>query len=197
MDQAQSPKTRPRIGISACLTGQEVRWDGGHKRNAGLVDALERQFEWVPVCPEVEMGLSVPREPMSLVESGGEIRLITREKAVDHTQTLQTFAEQRLARLAEEKICGYILKSRSPSCGREGVAVYASQGGPAKAGRGLFAEALLRYFPGLPVEDEETLAVSRTLGDFIRKVMARHRGQTAALAARRDKSSRPPSRRGS
>ena len=111
-----------RIGISSCLLGQEVRFDGGHKRDALLIDTLGPQVEWVPVCPEVEMGLGTPREPLRLVRVGDNaVRMITTSTGVDHTETIARWAGTRLEELAREDLCGYVLKKDSPSCGIEHV----------------------------------------------------------------------------
>ena len=113
-----------RIGISACLLGQHVRYDGGHKRDAWLVDVLGRYARWVPVCPEMEMGLGVPRDPMRLEWRDGELRMVTPKTGADHTDRLRTFAEKRLAGLAEEGLCGYVFKKDSPCCVIERVRLY-------------------------------------------------------------------------
>jgi uncharacterized protein YbbK (DUF523 family) len=160
-----------RVGISACLLGQKVRYDGGHKRNDPLLDFLGTHVVWVPVCPEVEMGLGTPRPPMRLVRVKAGIRMITIETRVDHTTTLETWAETRLDELARATLCGYVLKKDSPSCGVQGVKVFDETGKYTSAGRGLFAEALLRRWPQLPVEDEGRLADPRIRQDFLQRVL--------------------------
>ena len=170
-----------RIGISACLLGQEVRFDGGHKRDAFLADTLGPQVEWVPVCPEVEIGLGVPREPLRLVRAADNtIRMITTSTGVDHTETMGRWASTRLEELAREDLCGYVLKKDSPSCGMEYVKAYDSSGTAERNGRGLFAAALMRRFPSLPVEDEGRLADPSIREGFIERVFAyaRERGHT-------------------
>jgi uncharacterized protein YbgA (DUF1722 family)/uncharacterized protein YbbK (DUF523 family) len=167
-----------RIGISACLLGEKVRYDGGHKRDAYLVETFGRHVEWVPVCPEVEMGLGVPRETLRLVRTGGEIRLIMPKTGADHTEAMRAYAKQRVAELAKEDLCGYVLKKGSPSCGMERVRVFDARGVPAKSGRGLFAEALLRRFPHLPVEEEGRLSEPRRRENFVDRVFAYHRLRT-------------------
>src|SRR5215510_10793595 len=136
--------TPVRLGISACLLGQKVRYDGGHKRNAFLVEAFGRYVEWVPVCPEVEMGLGVPRETLRLELQGDDIRLIMSKTGVDYTERLRGFAAARLEALAKEGLCGYIFKKDSPSCGLEHVRLHPPNGLPRKTGRGLFAAALIQ-----------------------------------------------------
>ncbi len=147
----------PRIGVSACLLGQEVRYDGGHKRDRFLTDVLGRYVEWVPVCPEVEAGMGVPRPSLRLVRRSGGIRLLEKEGGRDHTASMQRTASRRLAGLARLDLCGYVLKRGSPSCGMERVAVYGARGRPRREGRGLFAAALLEALPSLPVEEEGRL----------------------------------------
>lgn len=162
-----------RIGISACLLGQEVRFDGGHKRDRFLTDVLGPHVEWLPVCPEVEMGLGTPRETLRLVRAGQGVRMITTRTGVDHTDGMQVWSKARLEALAGEDLSGYVLKKDSPSCGMERVKVYGAPGGmPAKNGRGLFAEALLERFPLLPVEEEGRLGDARLRENFIERVFA-------------------------
>jgi uncharacterized protein YbbK (DUF523 family) len=189
MSASSSPSTPPRvrIGISACLLGEVVRYDGGHKRDDFLADVLGRFVDWVPVCPEVEMGLGTPRPPMRLVRIGRapeEIRLIVPETGDDHTAALRTWAERRVEELATADLDGYILKSDSPSCGLEGVKLYrdlSPDNGvePTREARGLFAEALLRRLPDLPVEDEGRLRDPLLRESFISRVFLRHRRRQA------------------
>jgi uncharacterized protein YbbK (DUF523 family) len=169
-------RSRPRVGISSCLLGETVRYDGGHKREAFLVEGLGRQVEWVPVCPEVEMGLGVPRPPMRLVLLGGETRLITPSTGADHTQAMHAWSAQRLDELAAD-LCGYVLKSRSPSCGLASVPLFDDRGDPAGETRGLFAAALLARFPDLPIEEETALADPARRADFLSRVFALHRAR--------------------
>ena len=164
-----------RIGISACLLGEKVRYDGNHKRDAYLVEVFGRHVTWVPVCPEVEMGLGVPRETMRLEQHGHEIRLITPKTGADHTARLRAFAEQRLAALSQERLCGYILKKDSPSCGMERVRLYRHAGAPNRSGQGLFAGALMQRFPHLPVEEEGRLQDPRLRENFVTRVFAYQR----------------------
>ena len=167
-----------RIGISACLLGEKVRYDGGHKRDAYLVETFGRYVEWVPVCPEVEMGLGTPRETLRLVRTQGDIRLIMPRTGADHTEAMRAYASRRVAELAKEDLCGYVLKKGSPSCGMERVRVFNPQGVPAKSGRGLFAAALLEHFPLLPVEEEGRLSDPRQRENFVERVFAYHRLRT-------------------
>lgn len=173
------PSTAPiRIGISACLLGEKVRYDGGHKRDDYLVETFGRFVEWVPVCPEVEMGLGTPRETLRLVRIGQDVRMVMPKTGTDYTSGMQIFARRRLRQLENEDLCGYVLKKGSPSCGMERVRVFDSHGVPAKSGRGLFAGALLAHFPNLPVEEEGRLYDPRLRENFIERVFAFRRLRT-------------------
>jgi uncharacterized protein YbgA (DUF1722 family)/uncharacterized protein YbbK (DUF523 family) len=167
-----------RIGISACLLGEKVRYDGGHKRDGYLVETFGRFVEWVPVCPEVEMGLGTPRDTLRLVRIGENVRMMMPKTGTDHTDGMQAFARRRLLQLEKEDLCGYVLKKGSPSCGMERVRVFDSRGMPAKSGRGLFAEALLGHFPNLPVEEEGRLYDPGLRENFIERVFAYRRLRT-------------------
>ncbi|MGH9240360.1 MAG: DUF523 domain-containing protein [Vicinamibacterales bacterium] len=164
-----------RVGISACLLGEEVRYDGGHKRAQFLIDAFGPSIEWVSICPEVEAGFGTPREPMRLSRVDGVVRLLTVTTAHDVTPPMEDFVRRRVAELRRDHLSGYILKSNSPSCGLEGVAVFDRQGNATEPGRGLFAEALVREFPELPVEDEGRLSDPHLLNAFVERVFAYHR----------------------
>src|SRR5205809_3330767 len=139
-------RDRIRLGISACLLGERVRFDGGHKRDPFLVETLGNFVDWVPVCPEVESGMAAPRESLRLVQAEGEIRLITNKTAQDHTASMRGYARRRLEELADADLCGFVLKKDSPTCGLERVKVYGTGGMPLKSGRGLFADALVTRF---------------------------------------------------
>jgi uncharacterized protein YbbK (DUF523 family) len=165
---------RVKIGISACLLGQEVRFDGGHKRDRFLTDILGPHVEWVPVCPEIEMGLGTPRETMRLVAAeGAGLRMITTRTGIDHTDGMQRWATRRLEELARDQpdLCGYVLKKDSPSCGMERVKVY-GRGVVKRDGRGLFAAALLDRFSSLPVEEEGRLGDARLRENFIERIFS-------------------------
>jgi len=165
-----------RIGVSSCLLGKKVRFDGGHKRDAFLVETFGPFVEWVPACPELEIGLGVPRETLRLVQDQGGNRLIMPKSGADHTERMSRFAARRVAALEKEDLCGYVLKKDSPSCGMERVKVYSPRGGaPSKTGRGLFAEALLTVFPQLPVEEEGRLCDARLRENFVERVFAYRR----------------------
>ena len=164
-----------RIGISSCLLGQKVRFDGGHKRDAFLVETFGRFVEWVEVCPEVEVGLGTPREAIRLVRDGAEVRLVGVKSATDHTDRMRRWAAVRVEALAREALDGYILKKDSPSCGMERVRVYTPGGMPSRDGRGLFAEALMARLPLLPVEEEGRLSDPRLRDHFVERVFAHRR----------------------
>jgi len=166
-----SSETPIRIGISTCLLGERVRYDGGHKRDFFLVETLGRYVEWVSVCPEVEAGLGVPRESMRLRRIEGEPRLVTTKTGVDHTDTMRHYAARRVAALRAQNLCGYVLKRSSPSCGMKRVKIY-GRNGPIASGRGLFAEALLEAFPHLPVEEEGRLNDPCLRENFVERVFA-------------------------
>ena len=119
---------RIRLGISACLLGERVRFDGGHKRDPFLVESLGPFVDWVPVCPEVESGLDAPRESMRLVQADGRVRLLTNKTAQDRTTRMHGYARRRVEELADGELCGYVLKKDSPTCGLERVKVYGTPG---------------------------------------------------------------------
>jgi uncharacterized protein YbgA (DUF1722 family)/uncharacterized protein YbbK (DUF523 family) len=161
-----------RIGISSCLLGQKVRFDGGHKRDAFLVDTFGRFVEWVPVCPEVELGLGIPREALRLVRDAGEIRMVNTRSGRDITAEMRRWASERAEALAGENLAGYVLKKDSPSCGMERVKIYGGSGMADRTGRGLFAEALMDRFPYLPIEEEGRLSDPRLRDNFVERVFA-------------------------
>jgi uncharacterized protein YbgA (DUF1722 family)/uncharacterized protein YbbK (DUF523 family) len=168
-----------RIGVSTCLLGEKVRFDGGHKRDTFLVDVFGRYVEWVPVCPEVETGLGTPREPIRLVQQGDDIRFLMFKSGVDHTERMRNYAAKRVEELGRENLCGYVLKKHSPSCGMERVRVYQPSGIANRTGTGLFAGALMKLFPHLPVEEEGRLQDARLRENFISRVFAYQRWQLA------------------
>jgi len=149
--------TKIRLGVSACLLGQPVRFDGGHKHDRFITDTLGQYVEFVPVCPEVECGLGVPREVMRLVGDVDHPRLITTHTHVDLTQRMQEWAQRRVRELEAEDLHGFIFKSDSPSSGMERVKVYNDKGMAVKKGVGLFARAFMDHFPLLPVEEDGRL----------------------------------------
>jgi uncharacterized protein YbgA (DUF1722 family)/uncharacterized protein YbbK (DUF523 family) len=164
-----------RLGISSCLLGQNVRYNGGHKLDRYLHDTLGRFVEWVPVCPEVECGLGVPRESMRLVGDPASPRLVTAKTGVDHTQRMQRWAARRLDGLAAEDLCGFVFKSASPSSGLKAVKVYDEKGSPSRRGVGIFARAFTERFPLLPAEDEGRLNNPALRENFIERVFVYRR----------------------
>ena len=162
-----------RVGISACLLGERVRYDGGHKRDRFLTEVLAKHVEWVPVCPEVELGLGVPRPPMRLVRGrGATTRLVVEDTGEDLTARMRAYAAWRAHGLASLELDGYVLKSRSPSCGLSRVPVHDVEDASATVGRGLFAEALAAALPLVPMEDERRLARASVREHFVERLRA-------------------------
>ena len=161
-----------RLGISSCLLGNKVRYDGGHKLDHFLTDTLGHYVEYVPVCPEVEVGLSIPREALRLVGDPLAPRLVTNRSGEDLTGRMQSWAIRRLDELEKEDLCGFIFKSGSPSSGMERVRLYDSNGVPRKIGVGIFARAFMERFPSLPVEDEGRLNDPDLRENFIERIFA-------------------------
>lgn len=166
-----------RLGISRCLLGDEVRFDGGHKRDNFLTDVFGRYVEWVPVCPEVEAGLGTPREAMRLVGDPRHPRLVTIKSKHDRTEALETMTENRLDLLKELDLSGYVFKRGSPSCGVERVRVYTEHGMPSHNGVGIFARAFVERFPLIPIEEEGRLCDAPLRENFIERVFCYRRYQ--------------------
>lgn len=165
-----------RIGVSSCLLGEEVRWDGGHQHDRFVTDLLGPFVEYVPVCPEVGSGLPTPRETLRLVGEVEAPRLVFRNSGADHTDALENFAKRETRRLAELDLCGFILKKDSPSCGMERVRVYHPSGGSAvRKGVGLFARALMQRFPELPLEEDGRLNDPVLRENFVERIFAYRR----------------------
>ncbi len=164
-----------KLGISSCLLGNNVRYDGGHKLDRFLRDTLGRYVTFVPVCPEVECGLPVPRESMRLVGDPADPRLVTTRTGLDHTERMKSWARQRLDALAGENLCGFIFKKDSPSSGMLRVKVYNDKGMPEKTGSGLFAKAFMTRFPRIPTEEEGRLYDPRLRENFIERIFALQR----------------------
>ncbi len=164
-----------RLGISRCLLGENVRYDGGHKRDRFLTDTLGRFVEWVPVCPEVEIGLPIPRESLRLVGDPEDPRLIAPKSGQDHTERMQSWAQGRLEELATARLHGFVFKKDSPSSGLFRVRVYDKNGMPRRVGTGIFAREVTKRFPLLPVEEEGRLHDMGLRENFIDRVFAYHR----------------------
>jgi len=169
-----APLSPIRIGVSSCLLGEEVRFDGGHKRDRYIVGTLDAYFEWVPVCPEVEVGLGTPRETIRLIDHGDGERLETSKGGVDLTERMDRYSQQRARALTREGLSGYLLKKDSPSCGMERVKVHLPGRAPRKNGVGRFAAALLEAMPNLPVEEEGRLHDPILRENWIERVFAYH-----------------------
>jgi len=163
---------RIRLGVSACLLGQEVRYDGQHKLDRFLVETLGKYVDYVPVCPEVECGLGVPREAMRLVGDPEAPRLVTQTTKKDLTKQMLDWVARRLDELAGENLSGFIFKSKSPSSGMERVKIYNEEGAVVARGAGLFARAFIKRFPLLPVEDEGRLSDPDLRENFIERIFA-------------------------
>jgi len=164
-----------RIGISSCLLGEEVRFDGGHKRQPFLIDTVGRFVEWVPVCPEMGIGLGAPRESIRLEKAGDAVRLVAPKSGREHTAAMAAFADRTVPDLEAKDVVGYVLKKDSPSCGMERVRVYDESGAPSKTGRGLYAQVLMERLPLLPVEEEGRLNDPRLRENFFERVFAYRR----------------------
>jgi uncharacterized protein YbgA (DUF1722 family)/uncharacterized protein YbbK (DUF523 family) len=171
-DVVNYPQRPIRVGISSCLLGATVRFDGGHKRDAFLTETLGQFVEWVAVCPEAECGLGTPREPMHLLRAGGSLRLVTASSGKDLTRQLDRFSVTRVAQLVGERLSGYVLKNHSPSCGMERVKVYTAKGAATKTGRGVFAARLIEQMPQLPIEEEGRLSDPLLRENFVERIFA-------------------------
>lgn len=168
---------RPKLGISTCLLGENVRYDGGHKLDRYLRDVVGKFVDWVPVCPEVECGMPTPREALRLVGDPENPRLVTSRTGIDKTDQMLTWAKMRLDQLEQENLCGYIFKSKSPSSGMQGIKVYDKNGVPSKKGVGIFARAFMERFPLMPVEDEGRLNDAKLRENFIERIFVYKRWQ--------------------
>ncbi len=159
-----------KIGISSCLLGDAVRYDGGHKLDQYLLDMFGQNVEWVAICPEVEAGLSVPREPMQLVTDGMRTRLVTAQTGRDLTDTLTHWIGIEMKRLEQEPVRGFVLKARSPCCGVYDTPLFSAAGVVVGKRAGLFAQTVMNRFSVLPVEDEERLRDPRVREAFLVRV---------------------------
>ena len=164
-----------KIGVSSCLLGNKVRYDGSHKHDRYLTGTLSHYFTFVPVCPEVECGLPTPREAMRLTGNPEAPRLVTVRSGIDHTERMTSWALERVEQLEKENLCGFIFKSRSPSSGMERVKVYGRNNVPQPVGVGLFARAFKERFPLLPVEEEGRLHDMKLRENFIESIFVYRR----------------------
>lgn len=171
-----------RVGVSACLLGQEVRYDGGHRRSETIARFLGRWFEWIPVCPEIEIGLGIPRETIGFVDGPDGVRLLGHTSGHDLTATMSDYTARRARELAGLHLAGYVFKARSPSCGLGDVPVAGSRRPETPSHRaGLFAAGLTAAFPGLPVIEETRLNRLDECRHFIRRVRAYQSRYAAAI----------------
>jgi len=163
-------ENRIKIGVSACLLGENVRWNGGHSRDRYLTDTLGLYVEYVPVCPEVECGMGVPRETLRLVGDPDNPSLVTSKTNIDHTDRMNRWARKRVKDLEKENLCGFIFKKKSPSSGLFNVPVRTSKGMPQKKGQGIFARIFTEHFPLIPVEEEGRLHDPKLRETFIEQI---------------------------
>lgn len=164
-----------RIGVSACIVGEKVRWNGADARDPYLTDTLAKYVEFVPLCPEIACGMGIPREKIRQVDCAGEIRLIGYDSGDDLTETMTNWSDRVLPGLEEEGLCGFVLKSRSPSCALVKGKIYSTKGKPPRKGSGFFARQLMEHYPLLPVEASERLQNPILRENFIRRVFVLNR----------------------
>jgi uncharacterized protein YbgA (DUF1722 family)/uncharacterized protein YbbK (DUF523 family) len=167
---------RIRIGISSCLLGQQVRYDGGHRHNGYITDSLGQFFDFVPLCPEVAIGMGVPRPPIRLVKAARAVHARgVDDPGLDVSAALATYAGRVAPKLAG--VSGYILKERSPSCGMTRVPLHDARGRPAGHSAGLYAARLMALLPELPFEEDGRLMDPGLRENFIERVFVCHRWQ--------------------
>jgi len=169
-----------KIGVSSCLLGKAVRYNGGHSLDRYVTDTLGRYFEFVDVCPEVEAGFGIPRETMRLVGNPDAPRLVTTRTGKDFTERMLNWTEHRVVELEREDLCGFIFKKGSPSSGMERVRIYTEKGHPSKRGAGLFARIFMEHFPLIPVEEDGRLNDPQLRENFIERVFAFRRWRQMA-----------------
>ncbi|MEM7366824.1 MAG: DUF523 and DUF1722 domain-containing protein, partial [Pseudomonadota bacterium] len=170
-------KDAPILGVSSCLLGEQVRFDGNHKRDRYLVDVLAKYLSLEPRCPEVAIGLGIPRPPIRLVATDNNVRAVgVSDDTIDATDALRTYGQEMAGSLRH--LSGYVFKKDSPSCGVHGVKVYHHENGPPdRTGRGLFADEIMKYLPNLPVEEEGRLNDEGLRQNFLIRVFTYHRWQ--------------------
>ncbi|MFP6638588.1 MAG: DUF523 domain-containing protein [Nitrospinaceae bacterium] len=184
-----------KIGVSSCLLGEPVRYNGGHKANQVVIDLLGDGFEVVPTCPEVAVGMGIPREPVQLVASNVRmvglnpnhnlplgiskfpvvVRMMGVESGRDWTEAMADFNSSKLKELTEQNLSGFIFKCRSPSCAIGGVHLHHEHSEEKSLTSGLFAQAFMKHFPLIPVIDEEQLQEKKLREDFIARVIENRR----------------------
>ena len=168
-----------RIGVSSCLLGQNVRYDGGHRRNDYIVDTLGEIFDLVAVCPETELGMPTPRETIQLEGDVERPDLRSTSTRQDWTSPMAAWSRKRILELKDEALAGFIFKKNSPSCGLFKVPVIQTDGSEILGGRGMFAAEFTRAFPDIPVEDAQRLADTEIRDEFLARVQAFYRQSTA------------------
>jgi uncharacterized protein YbgA (DUF1722 family)/uncharacterized protein YbbK (DUF523 family) len=172
-----------KIGVSSCLLGEKVRWNGDHKQDLYVRNVLGKFFEYAAVCPEMEVGMGVPRETVALYGNLEDPRMISKKKRIDWTQKMNLFSKDRILQLAKEDLSGFIFKSKSPSCGLGRVPVHSEEEpGKARHGNGMFASSFMKAFPLIPVEDEGRLHDSKIKENFIIRVFSFFRLKNALLS---------------
>lgn len=164
-----------KIGISSCLLGNKVRYDGGHSHDRFLTQTLGLFAEYIPVCPEVECGMSTPREAVRLVGKTENPRLVTQKTGVDKTTQMKVWIKKRLKTLEKENLCGFIFRSKSPSSGLYRIKVYGEDGKVRNNGTGLFARAFTEAFPRIPVEEAGRLNDPKLREQFIENIFSLQR----------------------
>ena len=168
-----------KIGVSSCLLGEKVRWNGDHKQNHYVSEVLAKYFEYIPICPEMEVGMGVPRETVALYGNLEKSRMISKKTQTDWTKPMARYIKGRINTLPHDNLCGYIFKSKSPSCGLGRVPVYEKFGSnKVRHGPGMFAQAFTSKFPFIPTEDEGRLNDPKIRENFIVKVFSFARLQT-------------------
>ena len=167
------------IGVSSCLLGKPVRFDGSHKRNRFITEVLGKVFTFVPICPEVETGMGVPRETIDLHGAPESPRLIGNESGVDRTTSINRWSSTRVRQQDIKQVCGFILKSKSPTCGLKSARIIGPTGRSTKRGQGLFASALYRHYPSMPIIEERDLYDPDERDNFIVRLFAYHRVKIA------------------
>jgi uncharacterized protein YbgA (DUF1722 family)/uncharacterized protein YbbK (DUF523 family) len=163
------------VGVSSCLLGQMVRYDGGHAQDRYILDTLATHFTLLPVCPEAEIGMGTPRETVRLVGDPAAPRMVGSRSETDWTAPMNTWSRRRVRELADHDLCGYIFKKNSPSCGVFRVKVYQAKGSLPLKGTGLFAAEFAARNPLLPVEEEGRLNDPHLRENFIERIFALHR----------------------
>ncbi len=160
-----------KIGISSCLLGNNVRYDGENSYDPFVIETLGLYAEYVPVCPETEVGMSIPREPIQLEGEPENPCLVTKRTRIDKTGLMKSWIKGRLDDLEKEGLCGYIFKNKSPSCGLYRVKVHGNDGTVRKKGSGLFAKAFGKHFPEIPVEEAQRLHDPKVCERFIESIL--------------------------